>query len=150
MYPKDHDLTMAMEDIYNVIQKYSPGQGNVDGGGFEIKKYDPKNGYIYVQFESLKNGYIDDFEAAYIIPPADVTIDDNDDDAKNTSSKSNMNTNTNSIQIRSSSRVGYLDYGVNVKRINYIANELRTKYGWTVQDVNAKTHRRYFIENELE
>jgi uncharacterized protein (DUF1499 family) len=147
VYPKDKDLTRAMEDIYQVIQNYPPGQSNVDGGGFEIKVYDKKNGYIYVQFESLKNGYIDDFEAAYIPPTTtSYTLDDNDDtdDTKNNSSVEN------SIQVRSSSRVGYLDYGVNAKRINYIANELRTKYGWTaVEGVNETTHRRYYIENEL-
>jgi uncharacterized protein (DUF1499 family) len=137
IYPKDKSLSMAMEDIYNVIQNYPPGQGNIDGGGFDIKTYDPKNGYIYVQFESLKNGYIDDFEAAHI-----RNDDDSDDTDKN-----------RSIQIRSSSRVGYLDYGVNAKRINCMARELRRnpKYGpWpSVDGVSESTHRRYFMENEV-
>ena len=137
VYPKDKTLEQAMEDIYNVIQKYPPGQRNIDGGGFEIKTYDPKNGYLYVQFESLKNGYIDDFEAAYI---NDTTT---------------TNNNNNQIQIRSSSRVGYLDYGVNAKRIQYLTRELHNnpKYGWTSlsddDGIQASTHKRYFIENEI-
>ena len=133
---------MAMEDLYQVILHYPPGQANIDGGGFDIQTYDPKNGYLYVQFESLKNGYIDDFEAAYVTPSTTDT----------TGSDNNNNHNQHqTIQIRSSSRVGYLDYGVNAKRINYIARELKSPtYGWIAADgVPEATHRRYFIENEV-
>lgn len=31
-------------------------------GGFQIQNLDAEKGYIYVQFESLKRGYIDDVE----------------------------------------------------------------------------------------
>jgi uncharacterized protein (DUF1499 family) len=117
-------LQEAMADVYTVLQQYPPGQNGVDGGGFEIKTYDPTNGYVYVQFEALKNGYIDDFELAYVKNPE------------------------NSLQVRSSSRVGYLDYGVNAKRINYIAQELR-KRGWKAEGVDYTTHRFYVAENEL-
>jgi uncharacterized protein (DUF1499 family) len=149
VYPKDKSLTMAMEDIYKVIQNYPPGQSNIDGGGFDIKAYDPQKGYLYVQFESLKNGYIDDFEAAYI----DTTTknrDDDDDNVDVNQGKIDRHIH-NSIQIRSSSRVGYLDYGVNAKRINYIVRELqRPPYGWTnLHEITESTHRRYYIENEI-
>jgi uncharacterized protein (DUF1499 family) len=65
---------------------YEPGQSNIDGGGFDIVTFDPKAGYMYVQFESLKNGFIDDLEFAF--------IDDDKD--------------KNAVQVRSSSRLGYV------------------------------------------
>ena len=146
IFPTDKELSVAMQDIQEVIAKYPPGQANIDGGGFEIKTFDPKSGYIYVQFESLKNGYIDDFEAAYISP---IASNDTDDSSSSSSSNSSGGVDHRKIQVRSSSRVGYLDYGVNAKRINYIARELRTKYGWTAEGVHPATHERYFIENEI-
>ena len=41
----------AFQQLYEVVKAYEPGQSNIDGGGFEIKTFDPDNGYIYVQFE---------------------------------------------------------------------------------------------------
>lgn len=114
----------AFQQLETVIKAYKPGQGNIDGGGFKIVKSDPDKGYIYVQFEALKNGYIDDFELAYL-EKKDVA---------------------NEVQVRSSSRVGYLDVGVNAKRLNYIAKDLR-ELGWDAEGVNPDTHRGYFIEN---
>ena len=105
------------------MKAYEPGQSNIDGGGFDIVTFDPKAGYIYVQFESLKNGYIDDFELASV----------GDD---------------NAVQVRSSSRLGYLDFGVNAKRINYIAKKLREK-GWDAPGVEYSTHLGYAEENGL-
>jgi len=116
----------AFEQLATVIQSYPPGQQHVDGGGFQIVTHDPKNGYLYVQFESLKNGYIDDFEVAYINGRGD-----------------------RSLQLRSSSRIGYLDFGVNAKRINWIAEALRRK-GWDAPGVDLKgQHREYALENGL-
>ena len=51
-----------------------------------------------------------------------------------------------SIQVRSSSRVGYLDYGVNAKRLNYIAKSLRAE-GWDAVGVDPKTHGDYVAQN---
>lgn len=101
---------------------YEPGQGNIDGGGFEFQQSDVENGYIYVQFEQLKGGYIDDMEFAYISSASDE------------------------VQVRSSSRVGYLDYGVNSKRLNYIAKALRAK-GWSAEGVDFTTHEDYLNQN---
>lgn len=78
----------AFQQLYEVVKAYPPGQSNIDGGGFDIVTYDPKAGYIYVQFESLKNGYVDDFELA--------VIGDNSD--------------SNLVQVRSSSRLGYVSF----------------------------------------
>ena len=112
----------AFEQLELVIQKYKPGQANIDGGGFQIVQSDLNKGYIYVQFESLKNGYIDDFELVY------------------------MDDKENEVQVRSSSRVGYLDFGVNMKRINYIAKQMR-ELGWDAEGVNPDTHRDYIAQN---
>lgn len=124
-YPSSYDQNRAFDELKAAIEAYRPGQNGVDGGGFEIKTFDAKKGYLYVQFEALKNGYIDDFEVA--------TLQGGQE--------------TRAIQVRSSSRVGYLDYGVNAKRLNYIAEKLREK-GWDAEGVNVQTHRRYAIENE--
>ena len=51
-------------------------------------------------FESLKNGYIDDLELAVVEGGAKVLV-------------------------RSSSRVGFLDFGVNAKRLNFLSSKLR-------------------------
>ena len=45
--------------------------------------------------------------------------------------------------MRSSSRVGSTDFGVNAKRLNYIAAALR-KDGWTIDEITPKTHVDYF------
>ena len=116
----------AWDELVYVVSKYQPGQNNVDGGGFQIVTNDLQKKYLYVQFESLKNGYIDDFEAW--IPSSSAS---------------------NAVEIRSSSRLGYLDFGVNAKRINAIATKLREK-GWDAEGVDYKTHQGYVLENQLD
>ena len=111
----------AFVELEATISKYTPGQGNIDGGGFKIMTSKP--GYIYVQFESLKNGFIDDVEFA-TVPGMD------------------------GIQVRSSSRLGYLDFGVNAKRLNFIARALQDK-GWDAKGVDLKTHPDYVSQNRL-
>ena len=66
IWPEDlgSDKEKAFQQLVDVLNAYQPGQSNVDGGGFKIIASDPKKGYIYTQFESLKNGYVDDFELA--------------------------------------------------------------------------------------
>jgi uncharacterized protein (DUF1499 family) len=123
-----NDQEKAFELLASVIDSYKPGQSNVDGGGFKIITNDPRKGYIYTQFESLKNGYIDDLELAFIT--GSVGGD-------------------RAVQVRSSSRIGYLDYGVNAKRLNYIAKDLRAM-GWDAPGVEYKTHQNYVIQNEIE
>ena len=77
--------------------------------------------YVYVQFESGKRGYVDDFEAAIV------------DEGK--------------VLVRSSSRLGYLDFGVNAKRINYIAAQLNEYEGWQCATISKKTHPEYVAQN---
>jgi uncharacterized protein (DUF1499 family) len=125
IWPQGSDKENALTQLAEVINAYEPGQGGVDGGGFKVIVNDPKNGYVYIQFESLKNGYIDDVELAFIDGMGD-----------------------RAIQVRSSSRLGYLDFGVNAKRLNYIAAKLRAR-GWDAKGVDLNTHANYAIQNEL-
>lgn len=124
-WASDLDQQQAFAQLEDVINQYKPGQGNIDGGGFKIVTSDPKKGYIYVQFESLKAGYIDDVEFAVI-----------------------EQLGKNTVQVRSSSRVGYLDFGVNAKRLNYIAKMLVEK-GWEAAGVDYNSHKGYFAENQV-
>jgi len=97
------------------VKAYEPGQGLVDGGGFAVVK--ETDSYLYVQFEALKKGYIDDVEFFM---------------AKD-----------RKVQVRSGSRVGSSDFGVNAKRLNFIAARLRDQ-GWTISEITAETHPDYF------
>lgn len=124
IWPETLTTEAAFEQLYEVVKAYPPGQSDIDGGGFEIVTFDPKKGYMYIQFESLKNGFIDDVEFAVV---------------------GNVK---NEVQLRSSSRLGYLDFGVNAKRLNYLAKKLREK-GWKAVGVELKTHMGYAEENQL-
>jgi uncharacterized protein (DUF1499 family) len=124
IWPKGYDKEKAFSELVSVVESYEPGQNNVDGGGFKIMTNDPKSYYLYVQFESLKNGYIDDVEFAMIDGFGEETA----------------------VQVRSSSRLGYLDFGVNAIRLNFIANKLRLK-GWSAPGVSYDTHQNYAIQN---
>jgi hypothetical protein len=47
------------------------------------------------------------------------------------------------VQVRSSSRLGYLDLGVNAKRLNWISAKLRGK-GWTAPAITKEDYPEYF------
>jgi uncharacterized protein (DUF1499 family) len=116
----DESRKYSIETIASVMKTYEPGQGGIDGGGFKL--INEKDYYLYYQFEALKKGYIDDVEFALIDP-------------KNS---------FGGIQVRSASRVGVTDFGVNAIRLNYIANQLKSKYGWSIPEITPETHRDYW------
>lgn len=120
-WPKSLNVNEAFAQLDSTVNDYQPGQENIDGGGFKVVTSKP--GYIYAQFEALKNGYVDDVEFA--------TID-----------------GLEGVQVRSSSRLGYLDYGVNAKRLNFIAAALR-KLGWEAEGVDFKKHADYADQNRV-
>ncbi len=51
------------------------------------------------------------------------------------------------LAVRSSSRLGYLDFGVNAKRINYIASQLNEYEGWKCSRITKDTHPEYVAQN---
>jgi len=124
--PLEHKLPVAeaLADVVDAVQKYPPGQSGIDGGGFQIvaQKATPESAYLYVQFESLRKGYIDDVEFA--VSPSKVNV-------------------------RTSSRLGYLDAGVNAKRFNWFARELGKKPGWHTTPITAKASPQYFAQNGI-
>mmetsp|Transcript_51133 Transcript_51133/g.153637 ORF Transcript_51133/g.153637 Transcript_51133/m.153637 type:complete len:281 (-) Transcript_51133:198-1040(-) len=111
--PPANDPT-PLVTLSKVVKDYEPGQGGIDGGGFSVVKETPS--YLYYQFESLKKGYIDDLEFSF---------------------------SPNGILVRSASRVGFTDFGVNAVRLNYLAKELRKK-GWIVADITPDSHPDYW------
>jgi len=116
----------AMKEIKDTIQAYPPGYQDIDGGGFSTKA--EGSDFVYVQFESLKRGYVDDVE--FVISP------DTKKDGK-----------AGSVLVRSASRQGYYDFGVNALRLNKLATDLKTRGGWTVAMIDDKTHPRYWKAN---
>ena len=114
--PKDDPNPFAT--LKQVVKAYEPGQGGVDGGGFAVIQ--EMDSYIYLQFESLKKGYIDDVEFAL-----------------------NPNSSQTQVLVRSASRVGFTDFGVNAVRLNYIAACLKSK-GWSIAEITPETHRDYW------
>jgi uncharacterized protein (DUF1499 family) len=110
-----------LQTLSSVVKSYKAGEGGIDGGGFKIVK--GTDSYLYCQFESLKKGYIDDVEFAV----AKDSVD--------------------GIQVRSASRVGYTDFGVNAIRLNYLASQLRDK-GWTIDEITEKSHRDYWTASD--
>jgi len=109
--------TKPLQTVASVVASYEPGQGGVDGGGFALIKQ--TDSYLYYQFEALKKGYIDDLEFA-------------------------TDKATDGVMVRSASRVGVTDFGVNAVRLNYIGDKLRAK-GWKVAEITPETHRDYWI-----
>lgn len=112
----------AIAQVKAVVEAYPPYQNQIDGGGFKIVTAEPT--YLYIQFESLVSGFIDDVEFA-------------------------ANPNGEGVLLRSSSRQGYLDQAVNAKRLNWISEQLR-KAGWTAPELTREGYLSYFKQNNLE
>ena len=114
--PPPEDAT-PLQTVAAVVASYEPGQGGIDGGGFALVKQ--TESYLYYQFEALKKGYIDDLEFA-------------------------TNKSTNGVMVRSASRLGVTDFGVNSLRLNFIGAKLRAE-GWKIAEITPETHRDYWI-----
>ena len=114
----------AFAVIDDTLRNYEVGQSGVDIGGFKIIKSSltDKNYFTYMQFESFRRGYIDDLEI--------------------------MADKSGNVQVFSSSRIGYLDKGVNMKRLNYISSKLRDK-GFSAPRISFDTHPIYFELNQV-
>eukprot|EP00960_Hanusia_phi_P030438 748626-Hanusia_phi.AAC.1 len=110
----------AMSDLLAAVKAYPPGQAKIDAGGWKIMRSDDR--YIYVQYESGKIGYLDDLE--FLLDPE-----------------------TKTVNVRSASRAGFLDFGVNAKRINWYSKYLRGLQGWETTDITPENYRSYFKQN---
>ena len=120
----DKPLAEATADVKAAIASYPPGQRGVDGGGFRLtdERNDGKVSYVYVQFESRRKGFIDDMEFAL---------------------------SSGVCNVRTSSRLGYLDAGVNAKRWNWFASTLGKQSGWKTAPLLSKGHEEYFSLNRV-
>jgi len=124
----DKTVLGALKDIRMAVDAYPPGQAGIDGGGFKVVDFrlpdtPDEVGYIYIQFESLIAGYIDDVE--FVVVPGGV------------------------VNLRTSSRLGFLDFGVNAKRLNWFAKRLGGVKGWKTAPIREQEHRDYFAQNDL-
>ena len=110
----------AIKELQTVVSAYpAEGQNGVDQGGFRIVDNQLESqGYERVEFLSAGTGnlakffnggkpFVDDFE---------LSVEDD------------------GVCVRSSSRVGDSDFGVNAKRVNFIAAALEQK-GWNAKGV---------------
>lgn len=124
----------ALDEIKSAVDRYPPGQRGIDGGGWKVKTFRLPEftktadgqygdvGYLYVQYESEVQGYIDDVE--FVVGDGLVNV-------------------------RTSSRTGFLDYGVNAKRYNWLASEVGRSKGWKIAPIREREHPNYFAQNDL-
>merc|ERR1712048_412959 len=105
------------------IAAYPRGQRGIDARGSKLisESNDGKVAYAYVQFTAAR-GYIDDMEFAL---------------------------SGDTCNVRTSSRVGVLDFGVNAKRYEWFADALKSK-GWQTTPLRRKGHESYFEANGLQ
>jgi uncharacterized protein (DUF1499 family) len=98
----------SIQDMKKVVDTYEVGQQGIDGGGFKVMEYDENKQYLYAQFQSYKSGYIDDVEFWF-------------------------NPEKKQFDVRSASRLGQSDLGVNAKRLEYIGGRLEKEFGWKLK-----------------
>lgn len=112
----------AMADIKGAIATYKAGQSGIDGGGVSLIKESSEGevGYLYAQFVS-EQGNIDDMEFAIAQGVCNV---------------------------RTASRLGKTDSGVNAKRYEYFS-EILSFLGWRTERLRRAGHTDYFDLNGL-
>jgi uncharacterized protein (DUF1499 family) len=118
--PNRSSADAILQDIENVINSYpQQGQGGVDKGGWKLAdRQTNATGVTYLRYEFVSGrfGYIDDLEIR-------VAED-----------KKSGGGGVVQISVRTASREGGYDFGVNAARIDFIQAALEEK-GWTVQMV---------------
>lgn len=103
------------EAVKDALNKYpQAGQNGVDKGGFKIVEEKlAKSGTARIEF--MNNG-----PASKLFNGGQPFVDD-----------LKIEIEKDTVQVRSSSRMGKSDLGVNQKRLTYIGNTLKSK-GWNV------------------
>lgn len=119
----DKSLAEALTDVKDAVAAYKPGQRGIDGRGFKLVSAETRGdvAYVYAQFQAMRKGYIDDMEFAL---------------------------SSGECNVRTSSRLGYTDAGVNAKRYEWFADALKSK-GWKTTPLRRKGHESYFDANLL-
>jgi hypothetical protein len=128
------DISTMQQELQQTFLAYpQQGQNGIDKGGWSLIKQEDGSsldiGKFRVEYQSGPGGFfsrlfnkgkpfIDDVLVELIVE------DNNHNDPK-----------SGKVEIRSSSRQGVSDLGVNAKRITYLANYLSTTYqGWTTPE----------------
>lgn len=116
--PSGSSKSSAVTDLRDAINAYpQEGQADVDGGGWVFAENDLSGtGLARLEFSSSGKG-----KFAKFFNGGRPFVDDLNLEVEN----------NGTVQVKSQSRVGDSDFGVNEKRVNYLANALKTK-GWSV------------------
>jgi len=121
-FPKGEESGTALATLAEVVGTYpQEGQNDADKGGWSIVEGDLKSGNARLEFKSGLGNFAKFFNGGK--PFIDDLIFSSDGIEAG-------------VAVYSSSRVGDSDFGVNRKRLNYIAAKLRAK-GWDAPDVAA-------------
>eukprot|EP00929_Paragymnodinium_shiwhaense_P081442 TRINITY_DN4260_c0_g1_i1.p2 TRINITY_DN4260_c0_g1~~TRINITY_DN4260_c0_g1_i1.p2 ORF type:complete len:212 (-),score=61.73 TRINITY_DN4260_c0_g1_i1:145-780(-) len=120
VWPAGVDKEKAKEQLKDVLAAYpKEGQNDADKGGWELVDDQlAANNYARVEYKSGLGNFAKFFNGGKpFIDDLEVFV------------------GADNVQVRSKSRTGDSDFGVNGKRLNYISAGLREK-GWTAKDVN--------------
>lgn len=118
-WPAGTSRDKAMTELKAVLDSYpQAGQDGVDLGGWSVAEDDGK-GFTRIEFKSGIGNFAKFFNGGKpFVDDLYVSVE------------------PSNVAIKSSSRVGDSDFGVNAKRLNYLAAALREK-GWDAPGVKA-------------
>lgn len=120
-WPSSGSRGDALVALKSTLESYpQEGQAGVDLGGWKLASDDlADKGYVRYEFRSGIGKFAKFFNGGQpFVDDLEVSVE------------------ADSVCIRSSSRVGDSDFGVNAKRVNYIAERLRAQ-GWEAPGVGA-------------
>jgi len=117
-WPSGTSKADAVAQLTAAVNEYpQQGQSDVDKGGWALVDDQFSSGYARYEFKSGLGNFAKFFNGGKpFIDDLEFSIGDS------------------SVDVRSSSRVGDSDFGVNAKRLNFIADKLRAK-GWTAASI---------------
>eukprot|EP00933_Yihiella_yeosuensis_P054799 TRINITY_DN53363_c0_g1_i1.p1 TRINITY_DN53363_c0_g1~~TRINITY_DN53363_c0_g1_i1.p1 ORF type:complete len:215 (-),score=63.83 TRINITY_DN53363_c0_g1_i1:321-965(-) len=121
VWPSSMQRADAIASLKAVLESYpKAGQAEVDLGGYSFAVDElAEKGYARLEFLSGIGNFARFFNGGKpFVDDLEVSVEDN------------------KVQVRSCSRTGDSDFGVNGKRLNYIAAALRAK-GWDAPKIDA-------------
>lgn len=116
--PAGSSKAASIASLKKVLEAYpQEGQGKVDLGGWELVEDNFSSGSARLEYKSGIGNFAKMFNGAKpFVDDLKLEIDD-----------------SGVVEVRSSSRVGDSDLGVNQKRLAYLGNALK-EAGWTIPD----------------